>query len=440
MSIQYIGARYVPKLFESPNGGAAWVPNVAYEALTIVTYANNSYTSRIPVPASVGSPNENPHYWVSTGVYNAYVETLRQEVSELSSDVDEVSGDLNTLENTVSGINTDYTAFKKKFYRIDSDARKVLFIGDSFAQGWTPDGTFTGWPVRVIDILGLTNAVHREYGGAGFVNTVDGHNFGNLGDDVTDKESFTDIVIAGGRNDATQPIANVKTAAKAAIAHYRSTFPNAVIHIGMICYSWESNVNCWYPYTAYREAAYETGAHYIDGSELAITNMTQMASDKKHPLDAGLAAIAQGIASGLAYDSFEAVGSNSFTANTNGFTGNGYGKQTNEMVNLIWTAIAGRNIDVAMTAGSTLSLKIGTHNIAVRFGSGYKYFTVPAVIGYIWNETHYYTTIPAQLQLTVNGDVNLVFKATMYTNISWIQGTLDYVDIPGGSALISVWD
>lgn len=428
---QYIGARYVPVFYNNPNGTNDWVQGIAYEPLTIVTFAGNSFTSKKLVPANIGSPNLNPEYWASTGIYNAQIEEYRTEVQQVALGLEETNDNLSDLE---SGVNT----FKKQYYNMKG--RKVLFIGDSYAQGWTPDGQFTGWPEKVIGILGLTDAVHRNYGGAGFVNTVDGHNFGNLGDDVPDKESFTDIVIAGGRNDATQSIANVKTAAKTAIAHYRSTFPNAVIHIGMICYSWENNVNCWYPYSAYREAAYETGAHYIDGSELAITNMTQMASDKKHPLDAGLAAIAQGIASGLAYDSFEAVGTNSFTANANGFTGNGYGKQTNEMVNLIWTAIAGRNINVEMTAGSTLSLKIGTHNIAVRFGSGYKYFTVPAVIGYIYNNVHYYTTIPAQLQLTVNGDVNLVFKATMYTNVSWLQGTLDYVDIPGGSTLISVWD
>lgn len=431
MNRQYIGARYVPKFYENQDGTNNWVQGIAYEPLTIVSFSGNSFTSKKIVPSNIGSPNLNPEYWASTGIYNQQIEEYREEVQQVILDLEETNDNLSSLE-------TEVTELEKKYYNMKG--RKVLFIGDSYAQGWTPDGQFTGWPERVINILGLTNAVHKEYGGAGFSNTSDGHNFGNLGDDVPDKDTFTDIVIAGGRNDATYAIADVKTAAKAAIAHYRSTFPNAVIHIGMICYSWESNINCWYPYTAYREAAYETGAHYIESSELAITNMGQMASDKKHPVDSGLAAIAQCIASGIAYGSFEAVGTNSFTANTNGFTGNGYGKQTGNMVSLIWTAIAGRNINTPITAGSPLSLQIGTHNIPIRFGSGYKYFTVPAIIGYIYNGSHYYTTIPAQLQLTVNGVVNLVFKATMYTNVSWLQGTLDYVDIPGGSTLVSVWD
>ena len=431
MNRQYIGARYVPKFYENQNGTNDWVQRIAYEPLTIVSFSGNSFTSKKLVPSNIGSPNLNPEYWASTGIYNQQIEEYREEVQQVILDLEETNDNLSSLE-------TEVTALEKQYYNMKG--RKVLFIGDSYAQGWTPDGEYTGWCDRVISLLNLTNSVKRILGGIGFVNTINNVNFGNIADDVSDKDTFTDIVIAGGRNDATQSIASVKTAAIAAISHYRSTFPNAVIHIGMICYSWESNINCWYPYTAYREAAYETGAHYIESSELAITNMGQMASDKKHPVDSGLAAIAQCIASGIAYGSFEAVGTNSFTANTNGFTGNGYGKQTGNMVSLIWGAIAGRNINIPLTAGSPLSLQIGTHNIPIRFGSGYKYFTVPAIIGYIYSGTHYYTTIPAQLQLTVNGVVNLVFKATMYTNVSWLQGTLDYVDIPGGSTLVSVWD
>ena len=431
MNRQYIGARYVPKFYENQNGTNDWVQRIAYEPLTIVSFSGNSFTSKKLVPSNIGSPNLNPEYWASTGIYNQQIEEYREEVQQVILDLEETNDNLSSLE-------TEVTALEKQYYNMKG--RKVLFIGDSYAQGWTPDGEYTGWCDRVISLLNLTNSVKRILGGIGFVNTINNVNFGNIADDVSDKDTFTDIVIAGGRNDATQSIAPVKTAAIAAISHYRSTFPNAVIHIGMICYSWESNINCWYPYTAYREAAYETGAHYIESSELAITNMGQMASDKKHPVDSGLAAIAQCIASGIAYGSFEAVGTNSFTANTNGFTGNGYGKQTGNMVSLIWGAIAGRNINIPLTAGSPLSLQIGTHNIPIRFGSGYKYFTVPAIIGYIYSGTHYYTTIPAQLQLTVNGVVNLVFKATMYTNVSWLQGTLDYVDIPGGSTLVSVWD
>ena len=58
MNRQYIGARYVPKFFEGEGGSNTWAgSSVAYEALTVVTYLNNSYTSKKPVPAGVDISN-----------------------------------------------------------------------------------------------------------------------------------------------------------------------------------------------------------------------------------------------------------------------------------------------------------------------------------------------------------------------------------------------
>lgn len=82
MNRQYIGARYVPKFFEENNG--EWLENRKYEALTIVQYMGNSYTSKKPVPANIGNPSENADYWVCTGNYNAQVEVYRKEVERLA--------------------------------------------------------------------------------------------------------------------------------------------------------------------------------------------------------------------------------------------------------------------------------------------------------------------------------------------------------------------
>lgn len=79
---QYIGARYVPKFFKNTNGNAEWVNGISYEALTIVTYLGNSYTSKKPVPPNINILNTE--YWVNTGNYNAQVEEYRKEVELLS--------------------------------------------------------------------------------------------------------------------------------------------------------------------------------------------------------------------------------------------------------------------------------------------------------------------------------------------------------------------
>lgn len=43
---QYVGARYVPKIM------GEWNKALQYEALSIVTYMGNSFTSKVPVPAN----------------------------------------------------------------------------------------------------------------------------------------------------------------------------------------------------------------------------------------------------------------------------------------------------------------------------------------------------------------------------------------------------
>ena len=84
---QYVGARYVPK-FASP---VEWAADTSYEALTIVTFNNASYTSKIQVPPTVGNPANNPKYWALTGNYNAQVEQYRQEAAKAAQDATKAS-------------------------------------------------------------------------------------------------------------------------------------------------------------------------------------------------------------------------------------------------------------------------------------------------------------------------------------------------------------
>lgn len=94
---QYVGARYVPK-FADP---VAWQSGTSYEALTIVTYNNSSYTSKIPVPATVGNPADNDTYWALTGNYNAQVEAYREETVAVQEDLQQEISDRETADNTL---------------------------------------------------------------------------------------------------------------------------------------------------------------------------------------------------------------------------------------------------------------------------------------------------------------------------------------------------
>jgi hypothetical protein len=79
---QYIGARYVPKFFENPNGSAEWIKEETYEPLTNVTYLGNTYTSKINVPKNVEITDKK--YWVLTSIFSAQLETLRKSLSDVA--------------------------------------------------------------------------------------------------------------------------------------------------------------------------------------------------------------------------------------------------------------------------------------------------------------------------------------------------------------------
>ena len=157
---QYVGARYVPK-FASP---VEWAADTSYEALTIVTFNNASYTSKVQVPPTVGNPANNPKYWALTGNYNAQVEQYRQETENYNAQVEQyrqetakasqaaetatqatakVGTDLATeIQNRTAADNTITENFNDKLQKIQSQIsifKKpiVISIGDSIANGYS---------------------------------------------------------------------------------------------------------------------------------------------------------------------------------------------------------------------------------------------------------------------------------------------------------------
>lgn len=72
MTRQYVGARYVPKLM------GEWNSSLSYEALSIVTYMGNSFTSKKPVPSGVNI--NNTEYWVNTANYSEQLVHINEEL------------------------------------------------------------------------------------------------------------------------------------------------------------------------------------------------------------------------------------------------------------------------------------------------------------------------------------------------------------------------
>lgn len=120
---QYVGARYVPK-FADP---IEWDGAKAYENLIIVTYNNESYTSRCPVPPGIDITNER--YWAKTGAYNAQLEQLKGSVEDLSSQVTGFAEDNKEFREKIDQFEKDNAEMKntvaKNDARVDNLAERV---------------------------------------------------------------------------------------------------------------------------------------------------------------------------------------------------------------------------------------------------------------------------------------------------------------------------
>lgn len=120
---QYVGARYVPKIM------GEWNKALQYEALSVVTYMGNSFTSKVPVPANVEINNTD--YWVNTGNYNAQVEEYRKEALATKELANNTNSDLQTFKKNQTNTNTE---FNKKIDLTTSalnELKNVVFDGDT---------------------------------------------------------------------------------------------------------------------------------------------------------------------------------------------------------------------------------------------------------------------------------------------------------------------
>lgn len=120
---QYVGARYVPKIM------GEWDKNIPYEALSIVTYKGNSFTSKIPVPAKVDIGDET--YWINTGNYNVQIEEYRKETLEAKQLANNTNTDLQTFKKNQTNTNNEFNNKIDLTTGALNELKKVVFDGDT---------------------------------------------------------------------------------------------------------------------------------------------------------------------------------------------------------------------------------------------------------------------------------------------------------------------
>lgn len=417
MTRQYIGARYVPKFFADENGNPSWRDSIPYEALTIVMYLGNSYTSKKAVP--IGIQIDNTEYWVLTGAYNEQVEQYREEVEN--------------LRNMIT-------------------KKNVLCIGDSYLAYSSQEMETESWGAFLRIYLGPSNNVTLNgMGGSGFVGNAT-KTFGVLltekYNSMTEEErnAITDIVVCGGLNDASA-VADSKTTIDGVISAMRlfftnasTYFPNARVHVGAIGWmatgfdnrdaymtTFRSIIELYRKspfYSTSGKVDYLTGVEYI----MATEPINNYKSDLIHPTAQASSAIGIAIYNAL----MRGTSAGGFRAyNTVVLTPSGHGTQINDsslkatadgnQINLIGGTF-GVNLDITdITALNDIEIATCTQPFRATTSNP---LVVPVSIAIFPGKGGVYDFVNGELKFA-NGKVNLKLlyssSAGHYTDVTSIS-------------------
>ena len=289
-NLQYIGARYVPKFYENPDtGDMSWKSGVGYEPLTVVTYNSDTYTSKKPVPSSVGNPASNPTYWAKTADFNAALVSLQNIVGD---------GNLDTTANNLTDAVNEINA-------IVTRPRFVYFVGDSY--GDNPNVTIHYPTVCAADLVLGSRYVNACHSGNGF---FDDSFLGQISGYTGDKTKVTDIVALGGLNDlgalnnGTISELDLKMKVRNFMQYAVANYPNAKIWVGIL--GWSSSIpadygliTSWRSLTEAYTYATHYGAIFIDGFIKIVHDYSLLLADFTHPSDYGGQQIGHALASVL---------------------------------------------------------------------------------------------------------------------------------------------
>lgn len=247
---------------------------------------------------------------------------------------DEVKKELESGEigNVVSKAVTDGLSVASKY--TDRSRRtfdfngKTICIGDSYGEGYNPDGNVTGWPTLLKGYLGLTddNFFSNSLGGAGFVNGTTFSTLLNQTSNHFKNEEVTNVIVCGGFNDMNVSDTSIINAINNFNLSTKSLYPNAHIFVGFIGNSTTMSTrgSLIVPRDAYNSACGYNGITYLSGTENALHADTMFGSDGLHPNTWGEESIAKAISNALLNGYASVIHAGTKITNVgfkNGFTG-----------------------------------------------------------------------------------------------------------------------
>lgn len=223
----------------------------------------------------------------------------------------------------------------------DRSKRKLIFIGDSYGDGYTPDGSYTGWCDRLKNKLvnchfSADNIYINHKGGASFSDPSNNYLTLLKGVQVSNKKMVTDVLIGGGYNELAygDQASTVRSNIDTLISYVQSTYPNAIVHFAPFGVAFK-NRNDQFALRYKLMPAYTAKACYknqpfvvVPGAENILSFENMMSSDGIHPNEWGLECIAEYLKGYILGTGSSAIDKRQLSVSLNGgtFTGTMYGQ------------------------------------------------------------------------------------------------------------------
>lgn len=301
----------------------------------------------------------------------------------------------------------------KKFF----NGKKYILIGDSYADGYTPDGNVTSWQQLFVNTTGLSNTIQKHLGGTGFVNLVQNKNFQSLLEEVADDNNVTDIVVLGGYNDTSYNAQQIYNAINSFLIKAEEKFPNATVSIGFV--GWSNTPNKLYPLSIvcqrYKESCGYFNCRYLNNMEFTLHNyFSDFSSDGFHPNSSGQTKLARNLVQSLMtgsannQPSFLQIGL-SYDSNISGtpFGGDLTCRQLNNLITMSLSSNKTINFVTPFDGSSSYTeVDIGAINSGYLVGTQY-YLTKTSVSLLIHDTNGWYHIVGSFI--IVDGHVKLQF-------------------------------
>ena len=266
--------------------------------------------------------------------------------------------------------------------------KKIVLIGDSYLEGYNPDGNVTSWGSLFKNYLGLNDdqVIISYLGGSSFSGS---NPFTDLVNALSSDDDVTDIIVGGGYNDKsfnrTQILTGMTSFKNACI----TKFPNAKIYLAMIGWSADpSNIyNLYNTCINYKINASKLGIAFLNGTEYSLHDyFTMFASDLIHPTNQGQEAIAQAIVNAflngsshtyLTYKTIGQTASGSCTEITQSFN-NLSAELHNNMLQISSQGVVEYTINnISYTANGKNDIEVADINSGYIIGSSYRMTNIP---------------------------------------------------------------